>query len=480
MATSQGEAGGGIYSGGNALFNAQPFVQFQTNLLAREQAKNEALDNGYKDMLKGLTPAGMRSQEVAPFVDKVNGLQNFYLQNADKIKNPRLDRGAAAAEFNSRYNDALGYAQQSKNLVGVAKQTEDFRRQALLQGRSFTDQNTNDLIANEYPIGDPRHKDFDLTTINLNPKPFDLQKHLDLYKDVKPNKTTVSTITNPNNPAETIETSTGVFSPETVQGVATRAQAAYQTDPSYKTYIDNLAKDQTKYQQYNDLYKHVIGKDFDLNHPEELAFAHDLSLLQQNATTQKVLPNPVYTQQQENARQLRGFQHTDSKDAEAGLWTLKALRDLSDRAISNPDNARIYQTADGKQNSEYLLPANPLLIKSLTLGKEAPDEVYFNPTTKEYRPIIYQRDADGKIVQDATGNKAVDLDKSKGTLGEADVIDAIAGKNVGKKLLANEVQSGITKNTAPVPTHTKSEFKSAGWTDDQINKALKAGKIKIR
>lgn len=488
MATSQGATPANLYSGGNAILDAQPFVAFQTNLLAREQAKNEAIGNGYQDMLKGLTPAGMRSQEVQPFVAKVNDLQGFYQQNQDKIKNPRIDNGAAQSEFNSRYNDAMGYAQQSKNAAGINKQVEDFRQKALLAGQSTTDQNMNDLIAHEYPIGDPRHKDFDVTSLNLNPKPLDIQKRVSLYSDMKPSKTTDAITPSTDDPSKSIVTTTAVFSPDDIKTVANRAMASYQSDPSFKMTIDNIAKDPIQYKQYNDLYNHVMGKNFDIGHPEELAFAHDLSLLQKNNTTQKVIPNETYVENQKFQHQvaLKGVPtYKDKQDEGANLWTIPALQDVTQRAISDPSNLRTYKKSDGTQTTEYELPTNPLLLKALGNA----DAAFYNPDTKQYRPIFYDKytkDADdgtykkGDIVTSG-GQKLISAEHSINPMSGQDVVEALAGKTVGKKYIAPEINSGLKSNQQGTTlSHSREDFKSAGWTDDQINKAVRAGKIKIQ
>lgn len=417
MATSTGEAGGQIYGGGNQVFNAEPYVAFQSNLLAREAAKSDAIDDSYKGMIKGLTPAGLRSQDVGGFVDKVNGLQNFYLQNADKVKNPRLDNGSAASEFNSRFNDAMGYAQSSKDAVARATQFNQFKQKAQLTGQGLTDQNLSDYANDEKPLTDTTHKDFDISTLNLTPKALDLQKHLQLYEHLKPNQSTSNVATSPDDPSKSIVTTSASFSPDDIKAVANRAMTSYQTDPSFKNTIDKISQDPTLYKQYNDLYSHVMGKGFDIGHPEELAFAHDLSSLQQNNTSQEVIPNERYLENQKQADRvaLKGVPtFKEKQDQQDNTFIPKYVDNLISTSKPTLTGADIpVDNAMHPLEQKNTISVDPTLINALSTKGNKLSGLNYNKSDKTFTPSYYKTDDKGQVIKDEAGIPVHDVELEK-------------------------------------------------------------------
>src|SRR5690606_2592588 len=97
----------GLYSEGAVVFDTQPFANLYNQFIARKQAKDEALDNYFRDFGKNITPAGMRNQDIPVLTSKNNEWRQFYQQNKNAIMNPRLDGGKAYSEYMSRYQDQL-------------------------------------------------------------------------------------------------------------------------------------------------------------------------------------------------------------------------------------------------------------------------------------------------------------------------------------------------------------------------------------
>src|SRR4051812_34993698 len=105
-----------IYSGGAVTFNSQPYAAFYLNELQRKRAKDEALDNYFRDFNKSVNPAGMRTADIeGGWMDKVNGWQSYFQQNRQAIENPKLDKGKAYNQFMAMHNDLLADTQKSKN-----------------------------------------------------------------------------------------------------------------------------------------------------------------------------------------------------------------------------------------------------------------------------------------------------------------------------------------------------------------------------
>lgn len=167
-----------LYTGGATVFNSSPYVNFAANLMAKKQAKDEALENYYQNLNKSINPAGVRTQDINGFMEKTNGLQTFWQQNKDAIKNPRLDNGKAQTEYNSRFQDIQGYINQSKQ--------EELRKKPFIdlladpdKRERISDKMLYDVHLHDLPLTDPNRKSFDITQEDFNPKllsPDELQR----------------------------------------------------------------------------------------------------------------------------------------------------------------------------------------------------------------------------------------------------------------------------------------------------------------
>ena len=58
------------WSAGAVVFDQRPFLAFYERQAARQQAKEDALDNYFRDLGKNVTSAGMRSQDVPVLLQK--------------------------------------------------------------------------------------------------------------------------------------------------------------------------------------------------------------------------------------------------------------------------------------------------------------------------------------------------------------------------------------------------------------------------
>lgn len=483
----------GLYTGGAASFNAEPYVSFQTNLLATKAAKDEALNKYYTDMVGTIKPTGVRSQDIPGFIDKVNALQNLYLQKQDNIKNPLKDKGAAQSEFNARYNDILGYIESSKgrtaNQTLVAPILSDPDKRARVTAKTMADIHANDL-----PLNDPNSKELDPSSLNYDPKPFDLQSHLKLYTDLKPNKQATTLSPAPSDKLSNIETTTATFSPEDIKTIGSRALASYQSDPIYKSYIDNLAIDPAKFQQYNNIYKQAMGQDLDMKHPEELAFAHDLGLLQQNNTTQKIVPNEQAKLNAEEAKDKRVKQAQGSADVNT--------------VIPQYVNGLVANAKDVPLSPYKDIPVDATLAKALDRKGSILGGMQYNPSNNTFIPVYYQSNKDGNIKysQDGDGNyldmngdktdddhKIPLRDKQIETPYTVDQLSlALGAKTVSKKTLPTEVGKSVSENQIPttkIPApsttysvgnkkYTHADLNKLGYTDEDIVKAQRLGTIK--
>ena len=84
-----------LYSAGAVTFDATPSTNLYGQLMAKRQAKEEAIDEYYKKLPQTLNSAGMREQSIPGFNEGVSGLQKYWMENRDKIR-----KGTTPEAFN--------------------------------------------------------------------------------------------------------------------------------------------------------------------------------------------------------------------------------------------------------------------------------------------------------------------------------------------------------------------------------------------
>lgn len=294
----------GLYSENQGIFNSTPYTQFALNQQAKQDAKDEALDKYYQDLPKSINGAGVRTQDVGGFMDKINGIRQYYAQNRDAIKNPRLDRGKAQSTYQSMNVDASQFVNQSKQ--------EELKKQPFVKILANPDQrqrvlksDLDKLALHDLPLNDPRRKSFDFSTIDFNPKEFTPNEIATYQKGLsggfQPSENIVSSV--PNSKDLTImNTYQKKWAPEQLKAMADKdisnvlsnRQFEYQAQKAWDKVKDNPEQ----FKQYNDIYKGIYGKD--IEHPEELHAAMQVGGVLGESTRQEIKPD-------ENARDKRNF-----------------------------------------------------------------------------------------------------------------------------------------------------------------------------
>lgn len=423
-----------IYSGGAVEFDSTPTVNLANQIMNRQMAKSEALEQHYQNQFKNVNPAGMRTQDIPQFTAKVNEWQQFYQQNKKAIRNPRLDGGKAASEFQARMQDAVALTQQSKNeqkkyedLVPLLRDPEKRSRipESFLQG----------LAAHELPLGDPNRKSLDLSTLNFDAKPFDVtmqQKYLQgAQQGLKMDEQITGVTTDPKSFMQTV-TTTSSLGPEAKGAIQSRAAGAYVSDPSFKSFIDEQAANPNMVKQYNDVYKKAYGKD--ISTPEDLAAAWTLNSIQDNITKQKSEADwkarQDYLQGQRVALLNKRLEaKKQGKSLDSG-WIEEYVGVLKEQSQGN--QPILYKYKNGAVEQEYDIPMDATLAKGLKRGDLEPDFLRYNPKTGKFRPVFAEHYTDEKgkrtteIVKNKEGRFLVDETLSQ-PISESQLVLALGG-----------------------------------------------------
>lgn len=489
-----------IYSGGAVEFDSTPTVNLANQIMNRQMAKSEALEQHYQNQFKNVNSAGMRTQDIPQFTAKVNEWQQFYQQNKKAIRNPRLDGGKAASEFQARMQDAAALTQQSKNeqkkyedLVPLLRDPEKRSRipESFLQG----------LAAHELPLGDPNRKSLDLSTLNFDAKPFDVtmqQKYLQgAQQGLKMDEQITGVTTDPKSFMQTV-TTTSSLGPEAKGAIQSRAAGAYVSDPSFKSFIDEQATNPNMVKQYNEIYKKAYGKD--ISTPEDLAAAWTLNSIQDNITKQKSEADwkarQDYLQGQRVALLNKRLAAEKSGKSEQDGWINEYVGVLKEQSMGGRPIQ--YKYKDGRIDEEYDIPMDATLAKMLQRGTGSsavqPDFLRYNPKTGKFRPLFGEyetvkvKQSDGSISEVSrlkktpNGKIAVDEELSQ-PISESQLVLALGGRVTPtqrtiemKKSLQN---NGGDKSEFKIngKSYNRKQLNDMGYDDDEIEQFIKTGVI---
>lgn len=133
-----------IYTLGQVQVSTQPLAQLQGQLLAKQQAKEEALDKYYNDLTGKITSAGMHSKDIPGFLKEKEDLAKYWNSNKNEISKG----GLAKQEFDARANKIFSHIEQSK---GDVKFLYDMR------DKEIEDEDMPKLAARGRSIYDPAY-----------------------------------------------------------------------------------------------------------------------------------------------------------------------------------------------------------------------------------------------------------------------------------------------------------------------------------
>ncbi len=348
-----------IYSGGTFAL-PQSFAQYYLQTQARNQARDEALSRYFMDFTKNINPAGVRTQDLPAYMDKVSDMKKFYITNQAAIKNPQQDKGQAYSEYMSRYQDAMNHIQTSKNAAQNEAQLlpiiRDPAKRALL-----ADGTLQHAAQAQLPVNDPNYSPIDYNDIAYNPKPFgalDISKAQGILKNIQGTHSNeiISDVKNPTNPSKNIVTYGVKFNQDQLNSIKQLGSMYYNQHPGFKDMIDKEAADpnNTNYKQLNEVYKKQYGTD--ITEPEEMATAHMLLLH----------PGTTYQVEKSNVVPRPRVGRSGSGATTSELWVkgaANAWRGGNKQAIDNYLNKFFGGNTGNKYVSSDTLPNGNVVIR---------------------------------------------------------------------------------------------------------------------
>lgn len=468
----------GLYNG-SAPLNPLPYVNIAIQAKVRKQAREDAINKHFQDLPNTINDKNVRDQEIEGLNTMKNDIYSFGQKNKAALANPKLDNGAAQFTLQKKFRDANTYAQESKNRTATALKLSQLRGNPKYD-YIFRDPKTIEKIAaHEAPVGTEGSEAINFDQLTLPPPPFDVIKHMNGVK-VKPNPTEPTYQDIPGDKFNRLEVTGKKFSPEDLNSLHIYSQAQLENNPSFEEQIKNhVQNDPEIAAKISDVFQKNYG------HPVQsegdLAAGYTLSLMDLTPT-QKTVANKQAISDDKEAKWMKHnaltFKQSMAKIAankQSGLVpedTGYLSDNVADEVGENIPTYKGGQRIDKKVI--YVDKVDPERLAIIT---------GFDKTKKKpgVQPIEIKQ-ADGSIkmgyYQDpGTG----DWEGKDGQIISRERVKDDYIKSVSPTKFKAQSNTKASENTVgKVHTgYTKADLKGAGWTDDQINKAVKAGKIKL-
>lgn len=251
------------FSGGAVVFNSQPSVNFYAQLLAKKQAKEEAIANYVRDLNTKVTPAGVRTADLPAWNKKYQEWFDYGKGNMNTItKDP-----VARANYSAWGQNLMNMAQQSKAAELHNKPANDMLFDPK-KASQVSDDFMQGLHQSNLPIWDedgnpnPNYKPLDYSSKVFKPPVFDFQKTFDNSSKGVPLETTIGDVirTDPKT-GQVIRSVETAYKPEKLQAIGSQfANNVLANKDNLKYYnekLHNLTEDE--YNKYNKIYQDTFG-----------------------------------------------------------------------------------------------------------------------------------------------------------------------------------------------------------------------------
>jgi hypothetical protein len=400
-----------IYSGGNVVFDSTPSTNLYAQLMAKKQAKDEAIDEYYKKLPNTLNGAGMRDNDREGFDEGLAKAQQYWMQNRDKI---RKGNTPEAFNYEQIFRELGTGVQNSKNAaktdLELGKMRFNKENGYIFEDPDFMETQRQHTL----PVWDKSHKAIDLGTVTLPTAPFDQEQQDKLWasvtKGVTPGKKYDygKQYKNPQT-GQVIVPFAKTFDPEQVEKIADQASGLIKDNKSAKAYYTKMLNNPERaaidelQKAYNKVYKGMVDT------PEKAAAAD--AIIRASVPTEKGEEQEINYQQRVNDRPVRVHVSTGSGASGTDQSNVNDLyeriRISANDAKNNPRPERFFNRGSilnkGAKVAEMPLDQSNLIVDFI--NKSYPNKGANDMPFKAGDLFVVSDDNDKLIIYDSDKNK---------------------------------------------------------------------------
>jgi len=264
-----------LYTGGAVVFNSQPEVNMYANLLAKRQAKMDALDQYDMKRMNSINDAGLRDKDRQPFDQKLQDLRGYYNTNKDLI---RKGNTPEAYEYEKKIREVGSFVNASKERTAKQESAMKYYQERLKQDGVVPDDFIAELDMNDKGLAEEGSQTFNLNKWLSAPKPFNQKTFLSSFADIKRTPQAPRYEKVAGNPLKEAEIIDETFDESGKQVIHARAADKYENSYSFRSQVQNEVKDPIRRKQLSELFKNEFGVDPAM--PEDYATAYTMEMLQ--------------------------------------------------------------------------------------------------------------------------------------------------------------------------------------------------------
>ena len=264
-----------LYSGGNVALDSTPSTNLYGQLLARKQAKMQALDQYDQQRINSVNGSGVRDRDREGFDTRLNELRNYYNQNKDSIRKGTTPQ---AYEYEKMFRNIGSYINQSKERTAKQDAAMKLHQERFKQDGVVPDDFITAIEANDRGIDEEGSATFDLNKWLSSPKPFNQDSFKKGFADIKRNVKETVRENVPDDPLKVREIPIEKFDKEGLGVIANRSADKYENSFSFRTQVQNEVKDPIRRGELAKKFQDVYGINPSI--PEDYATAYALELIQ--------------------------------------------------------------------------------------------------------------------------------------------------------------------------------------------------------
>jgi len=281
----------GMYQSAAPL-NPLPYVNIAMQARQRKAAREEAIDKYYQKLPDTINDKGVRDNEVPIINEGKNKIFEFGVKNREALRNPKLDNGAAQLTLDKMMRELSGIARESQNRAKTDLQLGKWRfskeKEYIFKKPTFMQLHD----AHNKTIGEEGSKGIDIASLDIPPKPLDLNSLRKELKDFKYSEGTPIVSDHPTDKSLQVVTSNPQFDEDSKKKLYDFAATKLHTDDSFEETIKNGLAETGLLQNLVEIAKKQFGvQDVSNMTDEDLAAAFLYSQIPTSKTESKVQPN---------------------------------------------------------------------------------------------------------------------------------------------------------------------------------------------